>query len=165
MWVNGGFLQLQRCKRGEVHRKYNSGPLALSIKGGTIRRNSQSALTHKKALSLLCGGGAGKGRRRIHSRRKRQVIWTTTTQFNTGKKANFSRASNVRNTSMYQAWQWEVGVTTESTSVTWGQWAIAAETPEALVFQGGRAGVLSHVGQAEALRGPRHEGWFGGAPV
>lgn len=101
MWVNEDFLQLQRPKRGEVHRKYHSAPLDRPIKEEAFRRNSQSALTHEKGLSLLCGGGAGKERRGVHSRKERQVIWTTIAQFNTGKKANISRASNVQNPTVY----------------------------------------------------------------
>lgn len=94
-------MQLQRPKRGEVHRKYHSAPLDWPVKEEAFRRNSQSALTHEKGLSLLCGGGAGKGRRGVHSRKKRQVIWTMIAQFNRDKKANISRASNVQNPRVY----------------------------------------------------------------
>ena len=71
------------CSYKEVHRKYHSIPLGLPVKEGTFRRNGQSALAHFYG----CVGEGSEGiTRRIHSRKKRQVIWTIPAQPHTGKK-------------------------------------------------------------------------------
>ena len=56
MWVHGDFLQVQRGKRGKVHRMYHSTPLDLPIRERTLRRKSQNALTHEKGIFTALWG-------------------------------------------------------------------------------------------------------------